>query len=89
MSRLNRWPLIFLRERWFTPNFFLRSGWFTPRAQILIMTATKQKKINVGIYIPKKELEEMRAAARVDLSGPAVLAMARKGLEAEKSERMK
>lgn len=53
------------------------------------MTATKQKKINVGIYIPKKELEEMRAAARVDLSGPAVLAMARKGLEAEKSERMK
>lgn len=49
----------------------------------------KPKKINVGIYIPKKELEEMRAAARIDLSGPAVLAMARRGLEAEKKERAK
>lgn len=49
----------------------------------------KQKKVNVGIHIPKKELEEMRAAARVDLSGPAVLAMARRGLEAERREKAK
>ena len=53
------------------------------------MNATNQKKVNVGIYIPKKELKEMRTAARVDLNGPAVLAMARKGLEAEKAERSK
>lgn len=51
------------------------------------MNAKNQKKVNVGICIPKKELDEMRAAARVDLSGPAVLAMARKGLEAEKAEK--
>lgn len=53
------------------------------------MNEKNKKKVNVGICIPKKELEEMRAAARVDLSGPAVLAMARKGLEAEKAEKAK
>ena len=40
--------------------------------------------IAVGITIKKTELVEMKAAARVDLNGPAVLAMARLGLEAYK-----
>lgn len=47
------------------------------------------KKVNVGINLPKKELDEMMAAARIDLRGPAVLAMARKGLEVNKAERLK
>lgn len=76
-------------ERWFTPNFFAHEVVHALCANYRIMREKKQKKINVGIYIPKKELEEMRAAARVDLSGPAVLAMARKGLEADKTERVK
>lgn len=42
------------------------------------------KKINVGVTIDKSELDEMRAASRVDLNGPAILSMARKGLIAEK-----
>ena len=45
------------------------------------------KKINVGVYVPKKELEEMRDLSKVDLNGPAVLAMARKGVEAEKNRK--
>lgn len=58
-----------------------------PHTTVKLMNAKNQKKVNVGICILKKELDEMRAAARVDLSGPAVLAMARKGLEAEKAEK--
>ena len=45
------------------------------------------KKINVGIYVPKKELDEMKELTKVDLNGPAVLAMARKGVEAEKNRK--
>jgi nitrogen fixation protein len=44
------------------------------------------EKVNVGITIPKKELEEMRSFARVDLNGPAVLSLARKGLEVQKRQ---
>lgn len=42
--------------------------------------------IAVGISIKKEELADMKAAARVDLNGPAVLAMARYGLERAKFE---
>ena len=43
-------------------------------------------KINVGLYIPTSELEEMKRMSCVDSSGPAVLAMARKGVVAEKEK---
>ena len=46
-----------------------------------------KKKVNVGICMLKKELEEMKEASKVDSSGPAVLAMARKGLESEKAKK--
>ena len=46
----------------------------------------KEEKINVGVNIPASELKEMRRVSCVDLSGPAVLAMARKGLAAEKEK---
>lgn len=44
----------------------------------------KNTKINVGISMPAGELAEMRRVACIDLSGPAVLSLARKGLVAEK-----
>lgn len=47
----------------------------------------QHRKINVGIMIDKSELGEMLAASRIDLNGPAVLSMARKGLAAEKAEK--
>lgn len=46
-----------------------------------------RERIQVGITLPKKELDDMRRASHVDLNGPAVLAMARKGLEAEKAKK--
>ena len=45
----------------------------------------RHRKINVGIMIEESELNEMLAASRVDLNGPAVLSMARTGLAAAKS----
>lgn len=47
------------------------------------MNTATEEKIGVGINIPAKELAEMRRVTCVDLSGPAVLALARKGLAAE------
>lgn len=49
------------------------------------MCAMKPKKVNVGIYIDRKELDEMKKISKVDASGPAVLACARKGVDASKS----
>ena len=46
--------------------------------------SSKDKKINVGIAMLPSEIAEMRRVACVDLSGPAVLSLARKGLVAEK-----
>ena len=46
----------------------------------------KEKKIAVGVNLYKSELAEMQRVTCVDLSGPAVLAMARKGLAAEKEK---
>ena len=43
-----------------------------------------RKKVNVGITMYDDELDEMRMLSRVDLNGPAVLSMARKGVAAEK-----
>lgn len=43
-------------------------------------------KINVGLNIPADELEEMKRMSCVDSSGPAVLAMARKGVASEKEK---
>lgn len=48
------------------------------------MKEKPKKKINVGVAITKKELDEMKSASKVDSNGPSVLAMARKGLEVEK-----
>lgn len=45
------------------------------------------KKINVGIYIDKKELETMKNVSKVDSNGPAVLACARKFIELEKAKK--
>lgn len=42
------------------------------------------KKVQVGVMIPKKELEEMRKVTRVDLNGPTVLSLARMGLQYQK-----
>jgi hypothetical protein len=42
-----------------------------------------EEKIGVGVNVPASELAEMRRVTCVDLSGPAVLALARKGLAAE------
>lgn len=42
------------------------------------------EKINVGIYIDEDELLEMKDLSKVDSNGPAVLAMARKGVESER-----
>lgn len=44
----------------------------------------KNAKVGVGISIPAEELAEMRRVACIDLSGPAILSLARKGLAAEK-----
>lgn len=52
----------------------------------IIREPVKSDVVSVGISIKKSELEEMKAAARVDLNGPAVLAMARYGLERAKFE---
>lgn len=46
-------------------------------------TVTAEEKINVGVNIPPEELAEMKRVTCVDLNGPAVLALARKGLAAE------
>ena len=46
-------------------------------------------KINVGVNIPADELEEMKRMLCVDSSGPAVLAMARKGVIAEREKAAK
>ena len=43
--------------------------------------------IAVGITIKKPELEEMKEFSHVDANGPAVLAMARAGLEAAKARK--
>ena len=45
--------------------------------------AAAEEKINVGINIPPEELALMKRVTCVDLNGPAVLALARKGLAAE------
>ena len=50
------------------------------------MNAVNKEKINVGVNIPASELAEMRQITCVDLSGPAVLALARKGLAVEKAK---
>lgn len=42
-----------------------------------------EEKVGVGVNIPPDELAEMKRVTCVDLSGPAVLALARKGLAAE------
>ena len=47
------------------------------------MNTTTEEKIAVGVNVPASELAEMRRVTCVDLSGPAVLALARKGLAAE------
>lgn len=47
------------------------------------MNITTEEKISVGVNVPASELAEMRRVTCVDLSGPAVLALARKGLAAE------
>ena len=39
-------------------------------------------KITVGVKISESELSEFRAASHVDTNATAILAMARKGLEA-------
>ena len=46
----------------------------------------EDEKIQVGVNIPAVELAEMKSVTCVDLSGPAVLALARKGLAAEKAK---
>ena len=46
----------------------------------------EDEKIQVGVTIPTAELDEMKRMSCVDSSGPAVLAMARKGLAAEKEK---
>ncbi len=46
-------------------------------------TTTQEEKIPVCVSIPPSELTEMRRVTCVDASGPAVLALARKGLAAE------
>lgn len=43
-----------------------------------------RKKVNVGITIFDDELDEMRKVTCIDLNGPAVLSLARKGLAYEK-----
>lgn len=52
-------------------------------------TQPEDTKINVGVNIPADELDEMKRMLCVDLSGPAVLAMARKGVAAEKEKAAK
>lgn len=47
---------------------------------------TDDRRVNVGISIPSSELDVMREAARVDANGPAVLAMARLGIECWKRD---
>ena len=47
------------------------------------MNTTTEEKIAVGVNVPASELAEMRRVTCVGLSGPAVLALARKGLAAE------
>ena len=47
------------------------------------------EKVNVGINIPASELAEMRRVTCVDLNGPAVLALARKGLAVELAKEAK
>lgn len=46
----------------------------------------KDEKVNIGIAIPRRELNEMRRVSCIDRNGTAVLAMARKGLAAEKEQ---
>lgn len=48
------------------------------------MKTKTENKVNVGIYIKESELEEMKDLSKVDSNGPAILAMARKGVDAEK-----
>lgn len=43
-----------------------------------------EKKTQVGVTIPEDELNEMREVTRVDANGPAVLALARIGLDYQK-----
>ena len=50
------------------------------------MNTNEMPKINVGIYVPADELAEMRRVMCVDAAGPAVLALSRKGLAAEKAK---
>lgn len=47
------------------------------------MNNTTKEKISVGVNVPASELAEMRRVTCVDLAGPTVLALARKGLAAE------
>lgn len=46
----------------------------------------EDEKIQVGVTIPTAELAEMKSVTCVDLSSAAVLALARKGLAAEKEK---
>lgn len=48
------------------------------------MNTNNEERVNVGVTIPKSELEEMKRVTRVDLNGTTVLALARKGLDLEK-----
>ena len=54
-----------------------------PRPEEPRPKAKPEEKVGVGVNIPADELAEMRRVMCVDMNGPAVLALARKGLAAE------
>lgn len=47
------------------------------------------EKAQVCVTLPTAELEEMRSITRLDASAPAVLSLARRGLEAMKAQEAK
>ena len=69
-----------------SPDKVLQGGVISPRQEAMAIpmnTTTQEEKIPVCVSIPPSELAEMRRVTCVDASGPAVLALARKGLAAE------
>ena len=53
------------------------------------MNENGQEKAQVCVTLPATELEEMRRITRLDTSAPAVLSLARRGLEAMKAQEAK
>lgn len=47
------------------------------------------EKVQVCVTLPAAELEDMRGITRLDTSAPAVLSLARRGLEAMKAQEAK